>query len=437
MAPIRIIKKLLNVRYPLIRLLEQMISRLRYPLAYVWRFCLFRTTIIAISGSTGKTTTKELLATILSTKFLVRKTSGTWNSYKFGGVAGTILSVRPWHQYAVIETAIGSPGDMKHHVKLLRPDIVVMLGVKLCHTNTFKTLENIAREKSELVRSLGKEKLAVLNGDDSNVSAMRSLGSFKTCMFGSSDGAELRASDWTSQWPGGLKFQLHYDGKCYRITTALIGTHWIDSILAALATGVYCGVPIEEGIRAIEAVQPFWARMQPVMLPNGATIIRDEWNGSKATFEVAYSVMEQAVSERKFFVVSDFSDSSLSPRDRARRLGRQAARVADWAVFVGERCLYARRAAIQAGMQSDHVLAFYNIGEASSFLKGELRSGDLVMLKGRTSHHLSRIFLAQLDHVTCALNTCPRQILCDRCKQLGFQWKSELDGLMAPPDIFV
>ncbi len=437
MPLLALIKKLFGIRYYFLQLWEKAISRLRYPSAYLWRFFLFRTTIIAISGSTGKTTTKELLATILSSKFPTVKTSGTWNSYKFGGVAGTILSVRPWHRYAVIETAVGAPGDMKHLVKLLRPDIAIMLGVKLCHTNTFKTLENIAREKSELVRSLGTGKLAVLNGDDYNVLAMRSTGTFNSCIFGTLGEAEFRASDWTSQWPGRLEFQLHYGGKCHKIKTNLVGIHWVDSILAALATGVYCGVPIEEGIRAIESVKPFWARMQPVTLPNGATVIRDEWNGSKTTFEVAYSVMEQASSARKFVVVSDFSDSSLSSRDRGKRLGREAARVADWAVFVGGRSQYSKRAAIQAGMCSDQVRAFYTIAEASSFLRDELRSGDLVMLKGRTSDHLSRIFLAQLDHVTCTLDTCRRQILCDRCKQLGFQWESKFEGLMAPPDIFV
>ncbi len=410
---------------------------MRYPLAYVWRRVLFRTTIIAISGSTGKTTTKELLAEILSSKFPTVKTSGTWNAYKFGGVAGTILSVRPWHRFAVVETAIEAPGDMDPLVKLLRPEVVVMIGVKRCHSNTFKTIENIAQEKSKLVSSLGPDKLAVLNSDDPYVLAMRDLGSFDTCMFGTEEDTEFRASDSTSQWPGRLELQLHHQGKSHKIKTALLGTHWVDSILAALATGVRCGVPLPDAIHAIEQVNPFWARMQPVLLPNGATIIRDEWNGSITTFEMAFPVMEQAIAERKFLVTSDFSDSSLSPRDRGRRLGRHAARIADWAVFVGERSLYAKRAAIQAGMQAEHVQSFFTVAEAASFLKDELRSGDLVMLKGRTSDHLSRIFLAQLDHVTCTLGTCRRQILCDRCGQLGFQWRAELDGLMAPSHIYV
>ncbi len=416
---------------------ENFVSRIRYPAAYLWRFLLFRTTIIAISGSTGKTTTKELLAAILSSKYLTAKTSGTWNAYRFGGVAGTILGVRPWHRFAVIETAIEAPGDMKQLVKLLRPDIVIMLGVKRCHSNTFKTIENIAQEKSELVRCLEANKLAVLNGDDEHVAAMRSLGSFEACMFGTAEGTEFRASDCTSQWPGRLELTVHYHGESHRIKTGLLGTHWVDSILAALATGVQCGVPLDEAIRAIELVNPFWARMQPVMLPNGATIIRDEWNGSITTFETAFSVMEEAIAARKFFVTSDFSDSSLSPRDRGRRLGRHAARIADWAVFVGERSLYAKRAAVDAGMQPEQVRSFFTVEEASSFLKKELQSGDLVMLKGRTSDHLSRIFLAQLGSVTCTLETCRRQYLCDRCSQLGFPWDSKLAEFMAPPDVLV
>ncbi len=431
------IKKILRLRYPCIRLWENIVSCLRYPCAYVWRTLLFRTTIIAISGSTGKTTTKELLATILSSKFPTAKTSGTWNAYRFGGVAGTILSVRPWHRFAVIETAVGAPGDMKRLVRLLRPDVVIMLSVKRCHSNTFKTVENIAQEKSEIVRSLKSKNYAVLNGDDPHVLAMRDLGDFGTCLFGSSENAEYRVTACTSQWPGRLELQLFHCGKSYRIQTALLGTHWVDAILAALATGVYCGVSLEESIRAIEAVQPFWARMQPVVLPNGATIIRDEWNGSITTFEVAFSVMEQAMAERKFFVTSDFSDSSLSPRDRGRRLGRKVSSLADWAVFVGERSRYASRAAIQEGMSSEQVHSFLTVADAASFLQNELRAGDLVLLKGRTSDHLSRIFLAQLHEVTCNVDTCSRQILCDRCALLGFQWNAKFEGLMAPPHIYV
>lgn len=430
------LKKIVRVRYLLIRIWWKLKAHLRSPAATLWRFALFRTTIIAISGSTGKTTTKELLAKILSSKYQTAKTSGTWGGYKLGGVAGTLLSIRPWHRFAVIETAIETPGQMECMAKMLRPHMVVMLGVKPLHINTFKTIENIAIEKAKLVQALGPGHIAVLNQDDPHVRSMAGLGKFTTYTFGMSPHADLWASNSSSLWPGRLGFQVHKQDTTLSVQTSLLGTHWVSSILAALLVGECCGVPLEQGIKVVESIQPFWARMQPITLSNGATIIRDEWNGSHTTFEMAFSVMEQATAERKIVVVSDYSDTNTKDRYRGRWLGREAARVADTAVFVGERRLQAQRAAIESGMNPEQVHVFATVADAATFLKHELQQGDIVLLKGRTSHHLSRIYLAQLGEVSCTLDTCPRQILCDRCGQLGFRWRPEFDGRMVPPDIY-
>jgi UDP-N-acetylmuramoyl-tripeptide--D-alanyl-D-alanine ligase len=434
---IGLIKKWTPWRRPIIRLYLKIKQRLRLPAAYIWRFFLFRTTIIAVSGSTGKTSTKELLAAILSSRFATAKTNGTWGGFRHGGVVATVLSVRPWHRYAVIETAIETPGQMERMARLLKPDMVVMLTVMSCHTNKFRNLDAIAQEKAQLLRVLAPEKIAVLNGDDPLVKAMRAVGSFQVRYFGSSQPTGIWATESRSHWPARLECQVHTIDETHRIRTSLVGTHWVTAILAALTAGRCCGIPLAAAIKSIEAYQPFWARMQPVTLPRGATFIRDEWNGSIATFEVAFQVLENATADRKLMVVSDFSDSKRKPRDRVKRLGREAARRADMVIFVGDRGSYGVKAAIAAGMKPDNAYAFFTVQKASEFLKGELRKGDLVLLKGRTSDHLSRIFLAQLGSVTCELETCSRQHLCDRCGDLGFQWTPELEGLMAPPNLHV
>ncbi len=169
---------------------------------------------------------------------------------------------------------------------------------------------------------------------------------------------------------------------------------------------------------------------------SGAVVLRDEFNGALDTFNAALEVMRQADVQRRIVVFSDFSDSPKSNRQRAAHLGRMAAEVADLAGFIGERGEHSRNAALNAGMPEKNVFVFDDLSQATAFLASELRHGDLVLLKGRTNHHLSRAYLGLLGDVQCERESCALKILCDRCPRLGFAWNPELDGLMAPPESY-
>lgn len=434
------LKSLASYRWRLIARWEKIWAKhLRIPAARIWRHLMFRTKFIAVCGSAGKTTTKELLGAILEQKYSVIRTSGTWGGLKFGGVPGTILKVRPWHKYAIVEAGIESKGQMATMAKLIKPDIVVMLSVKECHIMEFKTLDNVAHEKSQMVKSLSKDGVAVLNGDDSRVSAMADIGAaFRVERFGW-DGQSISVQDTHSNWPGRLELNLAEGSEMHAIKSQLVGTHWVNAILAAVTAARQCEMTVSEMVPAIEAFAPFWARMQPITLGNGITFLRDDWNGSYDTFVEALKVLQDASHNRKIAVISDYSDSHSSnkPRQKFRRIATQAAACVDLMICVGERGHYGRQAAIDAGLPEDMVFEAYDTCEASEILKGVQLPGDLVLLKGRTSDHLTRVYLDQLGEVACTRQTCPRQILCDRCGSLGFEWKQEYEGLMAPPGVIV
>lgn len=431
-------KAVFRWRYLVIRWWQRVKARLRTPLAGLWRPLLFRTTFIAVCGSVGKTTTKEILAAVLGHDYPVAKTSGTWGGFKLGGVAGTILSVRPWHRFAIVEAAIESKGQMSKMAQLIKPDMVIVLAVKECHMMEFKTLENVAAEKSEMLKALSPSGIAVLNGDDAMVAEMSGVGNFRVVRFGFA-GCEVSAEDVSSKWPDRLRLTLQEAGGKYSVKSRLVGTHWVNSILAAVAAARHCGVTLERAIPIIEAFEPFWARMQPVTLDNGVTFLRDEFNGSYDTFQEAFKVLEDATASRKIAVVSEYSDShkSLKSRVRVKRLARELAAHVDIVIFVGERADYGRDAAVAAAIDSESVFSAFDTKEAAGVLKDILQSGDLVLIKGKASHHLSRVYLDFFDTVTCKLATCPRQHLCDRCGQLGFSWNKKYANLMAPPDVFV
>lgn len=432
------IKPLFRWRWRVIAWWHGVKARLRVPAARLWRPLLFRTTFIAVCGSAGKTTTKELLGAILERHFSIARTSGTWGGMRHGGVPGTLLSVRPWHRFAIIEAGIESRGQMAQMGALIRPDIVLMLAVKECHIMEFKTLEAVAAEKSEMLKQLGSTGVAILNGDDARVDAMAHSGDFRVVRFGRS-GHDIEVRDAHSRWPQRLQLTLAEGGRTTAVRSRLVGTHWISTILAAVTTARQCGLSMEDIVPAIEQFEPFWARMQPLTLANGVTFLRDEWNGSYDTFIEALKVLNDAAARRKIAVISDYSDShnSSKPRQKVRRIARQTAPCVDLMICVGERAEHGRQAAIEAGLSEECAFEAYDTKEASEILQRIQQAGDLVLLKGRTSHHLSRIYLAQLGTVACNLQTCPRQYLCDRCGELGFGWEPKYDGLMAPPEVIV
>jgi UDP-N-acetylmuramoyl-tripeptide--D-alanyl-D-alanine ligase len=405
-------------------------------MAYAWRSLMFRTTFIAVCGSVGKTTAKELLAAVLAQSGPVSKTRGSAGSLRFGGVAKTILAVRPWHRFAIVEAGIESEGQMAKLARLLRPDMVVMLAVKEGHMKEFKTLDNVAAEKAEMVRALGSAGVAVLNRDDPRVAAMAEACDGRVVWFGAS-GQGISITDASSRWPDRLRLTIREGDRAYPVETRLVGEHWTVAVLAAVTTARQCGLEMQQCLVALEQVEPFWSRLQPITLENGVTYLRDDFNGYYDTFTEALRVMRDAGASRRITVASEYTDShgKVRPRQRVQRLAREVAPVTDVAIFVGERADAARRAALSAGMEPDTVHAARNVREASDLLKRLQRPGDLVLIKGRGTHHMSRIYLDQLDTVTCTEDSCPRQHVCDRCELLGFSWEEKYRGLMAPMDM--
>ncbi len=287
-------------------LLRKYRSRLPIPLAYLWRRLLFRTTFIAITGSVGKTTAKECLAGILTAHARTLKTFSNHNEVP--AVARAILQVRPWHRYAVFEIATAVPGMVRRSAHLVRPHIGIVLAVARTHTDKFPSLEDTAREKESLLEELRPDGLAILNAEDPRVKQMAGRCRCKVKMFGQSEGHDLWADQISSKWPDRLTFQANTPTEQQRIEMKLVGEHWVNSVLAALLAAQSCGIRLEAAATALSEVEPFPARMQPVLLPSGATMLRDELNGSEETWKAAFQVLENCQALRRVLVLGDVSD---------------------------------------------------------------------------------------------------------------------------------
>jgi UDP-N-acetylmuramoyl-tripeptide--D-alanyl-D-alanine ligase len=175
---------------------------------------------------------------------------------------------------------------------------------------------------------------------------------------------------------------------------------------------------MQHSAKAIAQVPPFMARMQPVTLPSGAIIIRDEYNGSQDTFEKMVEVLEHAQAERLVLIISDVTDRKGNPKKRQSDIGRVAADFAQMAIFCGDHGHHAQKAAIRAGMDPEHCHHVMGLRATSELMKKHLRSGDLVFLKGRATDHLSRLVFAQYGEFACWSESCRYTITCDTCVEL-------------------
>ena len=385
--------------------------------AVAWRVLLMRTTFVAVTGSVGKTTAKECVAAVLARRYRTAKTWGTANGRH--GRARSLLRVKPWHRFAVIEVGIERPGTMRRAGRLVRPHAAVVMRVAETHRQGFVSLDATAEEKAKILDALPADGIAVLNAADPRVAAMADGRTLETIRFGVTPDCDVWADDVASRWPERLSFRLHARGTSRRVQTRLVGEHWVSSVLAGVAVGLRFGVSLDEAVAAAEAVEPSPGRMDPVELPNGATIVRDEYNGSIATFLPALEWLRQARAGRRIAVLGDWSDVRQTTRRRMRMLGQRAAECADLVVFVGPGRRHGRNAALQHGMGEKDVYWFHELREAAAFLRSELRGDDLVLLKGRTSDHLSRVWLALVGEVGCWKEICPKRILCDHCPEVG------------------
>jgi UDP-N-acetylmuramoyl-tripeptide--D-alanyl-D-alanine ligase len=194
---------------------------------------------VAVTGSGGKTTAKDLIAAVLSTQFRGVKSPGQSN--RIEEVPQTIFRVRRSHDFCVQELGAWGPGSLDASIDLLRPSIAVVTNIAADHRAAFRTLETTAEEKGKVIARLPPTGTAVLNADDPLVLAMRSRCRARVITFGLGPDAEVRAEGVQSVWPDRLAFTARVGAESLRVQTRLCGTHWMPSVLAALAVGLAKG----------------------------------------------------------------------------------------------------------------------------------------------------------------------------------------------------
>jgi amino acid adenylation domain-containing protein len=375
------------------------------------------TRVIAVTGTHGKTTTTRAVKAALGVA-VTPWTDANANCYAFVPQALARHGWRPPH--AVVEVGIGSPGQMRRYARALRPDVAVVTSIGTEHLQAFRDQAHLRDEKAELVRALSGGATAVLNGDDEQVSWIATQTHARVVTFGESPECDVRATDVALDWPHGTRFVLHVDGVRRPMRVKLIGARMVHTALAAVAVAWVEGRNLEDAIRGLEALPPTRGRMQPVPLPNGSIVLRDDYKSTIDTVHAALDVLEEVPARRRVVVLGDLDAPPPPERPHYRRVGARLGRMADVVLFVGAKSRAYRVGIARSGGRPPQLLQAQGMADAISTLRDILKPGDVVLVKGRESQRLARVVLGLAGSVVrCERSPCSLHLtFCDDCSLL-------------------
>lgn len=390
-------------------------TNIRLARARIRRRSLDSVTFVSVTGSTGKTITKDLVRAVLATRGPCTSNRDGWNLRD--EIARVILRTGPDTRYCVLETATRTPGQIARYARMIRPRIGVVTNVGRDHWSAFGSAEAIAEEKGSLVEMLPPGGVAILNADDPLVRGMASRFAGRSLMYGEAEDAAVRALSFSGHWPDRLSLMVQHDNETVRVDTRLCGHHWRHAVLAALAVGVAEGIPLNLAADAISRIEPTPGRMSVEEHRDGVTFIRDDAKASLPSVAPALAFLRSARADRKIAVLGWISDIPGNVNRWLERTARTAREAADLVIFVGQRSSIALRARHSPTDRS--ILAFPSLIDVQKYLEEHLRPGDLVLLKGTNAmDHLVRLELARKREVACWRADCRRPYFCNQCDLL-------------------
>jgi len=374
---------------------------------------------IGITGSSGKSSTTDLIAAVLRRKGSV--TTQLMNN-TINPLINTIRNSGK-SDFVVVENGVGEKGVMKPMASLLQPDIAVVTMVGLEHYSAFRSSEAIAEEKGWLVESLRPEGLAVLNADDPLVMGMARRTSARVLTFGYSEDADCRIVKVEGGAPSGIVVTLSYRGQELVIPTKYAGHHFAASVAAATIVGMQLGVTVEDLRDAIGSCSPVVLRLSTHQIAGGPLIIADCAKAPLGTLHLAFDALRHVDAPRKRIVLAQVSDYIGSRMKAYRTAFGGALAVADELIFVTDRSR-PERFLPRDDKGTQRFKHFLNTREAAEYLAATAMEGEVILLKGSQRFHLERILINFQQPVRCWEESCGRGGNCFSCGMAGFDFQS-------------
>lgn len=380
----------------------------------------YKPKIIAVTGSVGKTSTKDAIFAVVGEALVARKSEKSFNSeiglpltildcenawsnpllWFKNILKGFALIVTRVHypKWLVLELGAGKPGDILRAVSLVIPDIAVVtrFGEVPVHVEFFKNPDELFEEKAELVKALRPTGVLIVNSDDERVLALREKTTAKLLTYGLNDGAMFRATNiqvaYDDGIPVGTTFKLEYDGSVFPVDMrGVLGVQPVYSALAAIAVGAHLKLNIVDIIGRLSAHISPPGRMRIIPGIKGSTIIDDTYNASPVASEAAVEALKSIKTKGKHIaVLGDMLELGKFTIEEHKKIGKLAGSFVDLLIVVGPRAKYIVEGALDADMSEKKIIEFDDSHLAGNYLEGLLRAGDIILVKGSQGIRMER-----------------------------------------------
>ena len=378
----------LNPDAPICLLVENTLSALQQ-IARFWRRKL-DLSVVGITGSVGKSTTKEVIFEVLCQRYRTLKSPGNMNNEI--GLPLTILRLSSGYERAVLEMGFYVPGEIALLAEIAQPRIGVVTNIGTVHAERAGSQEAIFRGKAELVQALPDDGVAILNLDDPWVSKMAELTQARIFFYGLDPEADLWADNVEGLGLEGIRFRLHYRQETLHVHIPMIGQHSVHTALRAAAVGLADSLTWQEIIDGLRQGHT-QLRLTAVRSESGALMLDDTYNASPESMLAALNLLAE-LDGHKVAVLGDMLELGPYEKQGHEIVGVRAAEVADTLVTVGTLGHLIAEAAHWAGMKAGEIIELENTDEAITHLQKSLTEKDVVLVKGSHGIHMERIVAA-------------------------------------------
>jgi len=375
--------------------------------------------VIGITGSVGKSSTKEAIALVVSHVYSLRKAEGNYNNEigipltiigaKSGGSSSfawvkiffswlrIVIFPTKYPQVLILEMAIDRPGDMEYLLSFVNVDIAVATQISSSHMEFFGSLGNIAKEKGKLISTLSPDGFAILNFDDKRVIKMQEKTKAKVLTYGFGEGSMIRVDNLLFhkdiKQAEGLSFKLNYTGKTIPVRLPkIIALHQISSVLAATAVGIALKMNLVEIAETLEDFESLPGRLRLLPGKNGMYILDDTYNASPASTVAALETLKELVAIRKVVILGDMLElGATTIEDHQSLSGSLIDSGAEIVIAVGTYMHFLSNTLLSSGFSSRQVYWFPDVQSALVSIRGIVRSQDLILIKGSRGMRMEKI----------------------------------------------
>ncbi len=341
----------------------------------------YKIKVVGITGSTGKTTSKEFAASLLSSHFHILKSEGNFNNEL--GLPLSLLKLNNSHQVAVLEMAMSAPGEIRALTRIAPPDVAVITNISPVHLQFFKSIEEIGLAKKEILEGTKRDGIAVLNGDDLHINKIASDWKERKILFGLSARCDVRAQDIEKLGFKGMLFELIYGETQKKIHFPFFYESFLYNFLAAVAIAYSLSVPVEDLLDPIKTLKPFPRRGVLISLKKDIKLFDDSYNSNPRALEAALKGLTDLPSKRKVAILGDMLELGADEIQFHIQAGKQVVRWGwECLVTVGSLSKHIAEGAMSSGMSKNQIFSFQDAETAAKEIWNLVSDGDFILVKG-------------------------------------------------------